>query len=102
MLSEPLEEVFMEFIHVTGENKGKVILYAISTCIWCKKTKQLLNDIGVEYSFVDVDLLDQNEKDAVKREVFKWKKTIGYPLIVIDDKECIPTFDEDIIKSRFG
>ena len=32
--------------HVTGKNKGKVMLYALSTCGWCGKTKELLQADG--------------------------------------------------------
>ena len=32
-------------------------MYALSTCIWCKKTKQMLKDLGVDYTFEDVDNL---------------------------------------------
>jgi len=30
----------MAMTHVDGKNKGKIMLYALSTCVWCKKTKQ--------------------------------------------------------------
>ena len=43
--------------HVPGRNAGKVMLYALSTCVWCNKTKKLLNELGVEYDYTDVDLL---------------------------------------------
>jgi len=52
----------MEMKHVEGENKGKVILYALSTCVWCKKTKRLLNQLGVDYYFIDVDLLGRDRE----------------------------------------
>ncbi|MDD5684459.1 MAG: glutaredoxin family protein, partial [Methanoregulaceae archaeon] len=28
--------------HIDGEDKGKVVLFALSTCGWCAKTKELL------------------------------------------------------------
>ena len=34
----------MKIETVDGENKGNVMLYALSTCSWCKKTKNLLSD----------------------------------------------------------
>ena len=43
----------MDIKHVDGKDKGKVFLYALSTCGWCKKTKAFLNEQGVEYSYVD-------------------------------------------------
>ena len=43
---------------VEGKNKKhRVMLYALSTCIWCKKTKKLLDNLDVCYDFVFVDLL---------------------------------------------
>jgi glutaredoxin-like protein NrdH len=96
------KEVPMEFTHVDGKDKGKVILYAISTCIWCKKTKRLLNEIGVAYDYIDVDLLRADEKEEIRKEVLKWKERVGYPVIVINDSECIPNFEPDKIREVLG
>ena len=35
--------------------------YAMSTCVWWKKTKRLLDELGLEYSYVDVDVLAKEE-----------------------------------------
>jgi len=52
--------------NVQGNNAGDIFLFALSTCVWCRKTKSLLNELGVEYSYVDVDLLEGSAKrDAV-------------------------------------
>ena len=59
----------MEVKRVEGKNKGEVILYALSTCVWCKKTKKLLNELGVEYSYIDVDLLNDKERATIEEEV---------------------------------
>jgi|GEM_PF-3996188 len=42
---------------VGGEDRGDVLLYALSTCGWCRKTKALLKELGVQYRYVDVDLV---------------------------------------------
>jgi glutaredoxin-like protein NrdH len=88
----------MNIKHVDGQNKGKILLYAISTCGWCKKTKRLLNELGVEYSYIDVDLLDNDQKKKVEDEVKKWNPKRSYPTIVFNDKKCIAGFKEDEIK----
>ncbi len=92
----------MQFKHVDGKNKGDVVLYAISTCMWCNKTKKLLNEIGVEYYYVDVDLLPQDHKEEAKKEAIKWKKHAIYPFIVINDKKCIPMYSEEMIRRELG
>ena len=49
--------------HVDGKNKGKVMLYALSTCGWCMKTKDLLRELDVAFDFTFVDLLEDKEQD---------------------------------------
>jgi glutaredoxin-like protein NrdH len=92
----------MNVVHVEGKNKGKIILYAISTCPWCKKTKKLLTSLGVEYSYIDVDLLEKNEKEMIENEVKKWNPARNYPTLVINDKKCIVGFKDDEIKGALS
>jgi len=92
----------MEFNHVPGNDRGRVVLYALSTCMWCKKTKKLLNELAVDYYYVDVDLLPSDQKEDAKKEAIKWKKQANYPLIVIDDEKCIPIYSEEMIKKELG
>jgi len=61
----------MNVVHVKGKNKGKILLYAISTCRWRKKTKKLLNKLGIEYSYINVNLLEKDEKDKIIDELKK-------------------------------
>ena len=85
-------------VHVNWKNKGEILLYALSTCGWCKKTKSLLNKFGVEYSYINVDELDSSEKNEIVKEVKKWNPNINYPTIVINNKKCIVGFKEDEIR----
>ena len=48
--------------HVPGKKVGDIMLYALSTCGWCRKTRELLQEMGVDYSYEYVDLLDGAEK----------------------------------------
>lgn len=88
----------MNVVHVDGKNKRDIILYAISTCGWCKKTKKLLNKLGVKYSYIDVDLLDKVEKEKIEEEVKRWNPKCNYPTMVINDRKCIVGFKEDEIR----
>ena len=84
--------------HVSGKKAGNIVIYALSTCPWCKKTKKLLSDLGVEYYFSDVDLLKDDEKKQAMETVKKWNPSCSFPTLVIDDKKCIVGFKEDEIK----
>jgi len=87
---------------VQGKDKGKIVLYALSTCVWCKKTKKLLNDLGVQYSFIFVDELKGKEKDITMKRLKKWNPRCSFPTVVINDKKCIVGFKEDEIKETLG
>jgi glutaredoxin len=88
--------------HVDGENKGKIILYALSTCGWCRKTKEFLNGLGVEFSYVFVDLLEEQEKDEIMEDVIKWNPRRSFPTLVINDEKCIVGYKEDQIREALG
>jgi len=88
----------MDIKHVNGKDKGKVFLYALSTCGWCKKTKAFLNEQGLEYSYVDVDLVPAGEQDKVMADVKHWNPSCSFPTMVIDDTTCIVGFQPDKIK----
>ena len=88
--------------HVAGKNKGKVMLFALSTCGWCAKTKELLNELGVEYDYTYVDKLKGEEQDAVLKEIEKYNPACNFPTLVIDSKKCIIGFKEDEIREALG
>ncbi|MGQ9696190.1 MAG: glutaredoxin family protein [Thermodesulfobacteriota bacterium] len=87
----------MTMIHVEGKKMGRILLYALSTCVWCRKTKQLLDQLGVDYNFVDVDLLSGAERAQVMEEIKKLNPRCSFPTLTIDD-QCIIGFDEQKIK----
>ena len=88
--------------HVKGKNKGKIMLYTLSTCIWCKKTKALLKELGVEYSYEDVDLLEGEDEEKADAEMKKYSDNVSFPLIIIDGKFFCCGFEEDKLRKRFG
>jgi glutaredoxin len=89
--------------HVPGKNKGDVMVYALSTCIWCRKVKELLNSLGVDYYYTDVDTVEETaEKERIKQEINKWNSSGSFPTIVVNNKECIVGFDESKIKETLG
>lgn len=88
----------MKLNHVAGNDTKKVVLYALSTCVWCKKVKRLLRDLGVAYDYIDVDLLEEREKEKIKEEVKNWNPKCSFPTMVINEEKCIVGFDEQKIK----
>ena len=92
----------MSVTHVDGENAGKVMLYALSTCVWCKKTRALLEDLGIEFDYVYVDLLSGDEKETALKEILKHNPDGAMPTLVINDQKCIVGFKETDIREALG
>jgi len=88
----------MTVVHVNGKNKGKVILYALSTCVWCNKTKKLLTELGVDFSYVYVDLLKGAEKERILNDMSHHNPVRSFPTLVINDKTCIIGYQEKKIR----
>ncbi len=87
---------------VEGEDRGDVVLYALSTCVWCKRTKRLLGELGVAYSYEDVDLLSGEESARVQEEVRRWNPKCSFPTMVLGGEDCIQGFDEARIREKLG
>ena len=83
--------------HVPGRDAGQVMLYALSTCVWCKKTRHLLDELGVAYTCEYVDLLDGSEKARTMNIVHKWNPQGGFPTLMIRGN-VIVGFQESAIR----
>ncbi len=88
--------------HVDGKDKGNVMLYALSTCGWCNKTKELLRQMGIAFDFVYVDLLEGSEQDDAITVVEKFNPQGSFPTLVIDNRKVIVGFREQEIREALG
>lgn len=86
--------------HVEGKNKGKVVLFALSTCGWCKKTRMLLEELGIDFKYIYVDLLTGDERSEVINEVQKWNPQLSFPTVVINNEDVITGFKEEEIREK--
>ncbi|MDD2606018.1 MAG: glutaredoxin family protein [Desulfobacteraceae bacterium] len=82
-------------------NDKPVKLYSLSTCSHCKSTKKLLDECTVQYDFVDVDLLEGEERRAIIEDVKKFNPRCSFPTIIIGDK-VIVGYKEQEIKEALG
>jgi glutaredoxin-like protein NrdH len=76
-----------------------VKLFSLSTCGHCKSTKQLLNDCTIKYDFVDVDLLEGEERKAILEDVQKFNPRCSFPTIIIGEKVIIGYKEDEIRKA---
>jgi glutaredoxin-like protein NrdH len=88
----------MTVVHIPGKKSRHIMLYALSTCGWCQKTKKLLDDLGVDYDYEYVDLLQGDLRERAIKEVSSWNPSCNFPTMVIDNKKCIVGYREDEIR----
>jgi glutaredoxin len=88
--------------HIPGDNVADILLFALSTCIWCRKTKSLLKELGVDYKYVDVDLLEGLAKREAVEEMEKWDISGSFPLLVIGKSDAVLGFKEEKIRRLLG
>lgn len=89
---------------VEGEkDERKVFLYAISTCGWCKKVKKLLEEMEIEYEYVNIDKVSGWSNQGVMNELKQYNEKATCPTLVIDEgEEVIIGYQEDKIKEVLG
>lgn len=80
---------------------GEVKVYALSTCPYCRRTKRFLDENGVRYAVVDVDLLPDEEQDDALAEVERLSGRQSFPVTVIGD-EVVVGHDQDRLRKALG
>ena len=83
------------------KKKTRPMLYTLSTCVHCAATKRFLREHGIDYDYVDVDLLDGDESDKIHDAVFKVSGGFRFPTIVVG-KKVIVGFHEDKLRKALG
>ncbi|MHA2282267.1 MAG: glutaredoxin family protein [Promethearchaeota archaeon] len=70
---------------VEGE-KGSdqnIIIFTLSTCMWCKKCKRFLDDRKLKYRYIDVDKIERQDKSKIIDYLrSKYNARISYPFLI--------------------
>jgi len=88
--------------HVQGKKIADLMLYSLSTCYWCNQLKQMLNDAGIDYTYIDVDRLAGREKEDVQAKMDVHNPSGSFPCLVIDDTLVIQGFKKKKVKELLG
>ena len=73
-----------------------VKIYSLSTCSHCRAVKKLLGECTIKYEFVDVDLLEGEERRAILEDVKKFNPRCSFPTIIIGDKVIVGFKEKEI------
>ncbi|MCU0559670.1 MAG: glutaredoxin family protein [Desulfobacterales bacterium] len=83
------------------QNPPGVKVYSLSTCSHCKAAKKFLGECTIKYEFVDVDLLEGDERKAIIEDVKKFNPRCSFPTVIIGEK-VIVGYKEQEIKEALG
>ena len=93
----------METMIVEGSNsKNKIMLYTLSTCGWCKKTKELLNENNIQYEYIDLDKCTKEDQKTAVDMLKERKLPVAFPIIIVNDEKVIQGFKKDRIVEALG
>ena len=88
----------MQWTQMEGtHDAGQVKLFALSTCGWCRKTRQMFDEHKLKYQYVYVDLLQGADREEAMTELRKHTSRQGFPTTIVND-EVIIGFDEDKLR----
>ncbi len=73
-------------------------LYALSTCIWCRKTEKHLTEMGFKYDVIYVDKLSGEPRENTMRELEKFNPNRSFPTLVIDGQKVVVGFKPEEIR----
>jgi glutaredoxin-like protein NrdH len=88
--------------HVEGEQTAEVMLYALSTCGWCRKTKGLLDELAIEYDYVYVDQLDGEPKREALDSVRALNPKTTFPTMVVNGRVIIGHREDELKEALQG
>jgi glutaredoxin len=80
---------------IGNDNRHRVMLYALSTCAWCKKTKKYFKDKNIEFQYVDVDLCSEEDLKEIRGDFQKRGLQMVFPTVIVDDKNTVVGYREE-------
>jgi glutaredoxin len=63
----------------------KVVMYTLSTCPWCRKTKKYFADHNIPFQYVDYDLQPAQEQEKIEQEMKKRSGPLSFPWVLIGE-----------------
>ena len=82
------EELIEKYVtEIAGEEgvEKNILIFTLSTCMWCKKCKRFLNEKNMKYRYVDVDKIPYDDKkkllDYLKSN---YQSRISYPFLICE------------------
>ncbi|HBB67543.1 MAG: NrdH-redoxin [Elusimicrobia bacterium GWA2_56_46] len=79
----------------------KIKIYALSTCLWCKRTKKFFEDRKISFEAVDYDKADEAEQERIMAEMRGKGGGGSFPYVCIGE-EVVQGYDPDEFERLLG
>jgi len=79
-----------------------VKVYALSTCIHCKRCKEYLDELGQPYDCTHVDMLSGEERALALEAVRKLNPALSFPTVLVGDSTVIVGFDKSALDAALS
>jgi glutaredoxin len=92
--------MYEEYLEIVEGEEGEheLVLFALSTCGWCRKARTFLDENKLKYRYVYVDLLEGDAQKEVFEEVKTHNPRKTFPTLLVDSEDVIAGFNEDKYK----
>ena len=65
-----------------GDNDN-IVVFSLSTCMWCKKCKRFLEERNMKYRYVELDKIESKDKKKILEYLKStYESRISYPFLV--------------------
>ena len=85
----------------TPRAEKEIRLITLSTCFFCNTLKKQLEDAGFRYTFTDLDLLPDEEREKQMDEIREFNPEESFPIVIIGNV-AIVGYQEERIKKELG
>lgn len=80
---------------------NQILLYTLSTCPWCAKTKEFLKEHNIKFDSVDYDLASLDDRKRIYQEIIDSGNNVSFPYVKIGN-EVVVGWDPDKYRELLG
>ena len=64
-------------------------MYGLSTCPWCRKTKQYFTDMQIDFDYINYDLANEEVQSKIMQDMKKLGGGNAFPFVKIGEEVVI-------------
>lgn len=78
------------------DSDNDIFVFTLSTCVHCRRTKELLDSLGVGYGHVEVDMLKDEDMAECLEEIGRYNPAQTFPTTILGSRVVVGFKADDI------